>query len=62
VISFRGEKRDASLREEIKGPGEREWPLGRVCVCVTAKPPGLRRRGVQGVTLGHPLGGRGVAP
>jgi hypothetical protein len=27
-----------------------------VCVCVTAKPPGLRRRGVQGVTLGHPVG------
>jgi hypothetical protein len=27
-----------------------------VCVCVTAKPRGLRRRGVQGVTLGHPVG------
>jgi hypothetical protein len=27
-----------------------------VRVCVTAKPRGLRRRGVQGVTLGHPVG------
>jgi hypothetical protein len=27
-----------------------------VCVCVTAKPQGLRRGGVQGVTLGHPVG------
>jgi hypothetical protein len=26
------------------------------CVCVTAKPRGLRRRGVQGVTLGHLVG------
>jgi hypothetical protein len=25
-------------------------------VCVTAKPPGLRRCGVQGVTLGYPVG------
>jgi hypothetical protein len=27
-----------------------------VCVCVMAKPPGLRRRGVQRVTLGHAVG------
>jgi hypothetical protein len=27
-----------------------------VCVCVTAKPQGLRQRGVQGMTLGHPVG------
>jgi hypothetical protein len=27
-----------------------------VCVYVTAKPQSLRRRGVQGVTLGHPVG------
>jgi hypothetical protein len=27
-----------------------------VCVCVTAKPRGLRRRSVQGVTYGHPVG------
>jgi hypothetical protein len=27
-----------------------------VYVCVTAKPWGLRRRGIQGVTLGHPVG------
>jgi hypothetical protein len=26
-----------------------------VCVCVTAKPQGLRRRCVQGVILGHPV-------
>jgi hypothetical protein len=44
------------LREKIKGPSEREWPLGRLCVCVTAKPSGLKRRRVQGVTLGHPVG------
>jgi hypothetical protein len=27
-----------------------------MCVCVTAKPRGLRRRGVQGVPLGHLVG------
>jgi hypothetical protein len=55
-INIRCESEFASLREKIKGPSEREWPLGRVCVCVTTKPPGLRRRGVQGVTLRHPVG------
>jgi hypothetical protein len=64
----RSEKRDASLREKIKGPSEREWLLGRVCVCDNQATELETTRCSRGdirspgrTCASRSLGGRGVA-